>query len=132
MTERRTRQLAAVSEVLRAAHDHPTADEVHRRVRRKLPRVSLGTVYRNLEKLAARREVRVVQLTDRAARFDGMLDEHDHFLCEGCGTLTDLVRKRPARPTCSALQRAGYTVREQTVTVYGLCPRCGAKQRSVP
>lgn len=130
MMERRTRQLAAVAEVLRAAHDHPTADEVYRRVRRKLPRVSLGTVYRNLDKLAGRQEVRVVQLADRAARYDGMLEEHDHFLCEGCGALADLVRKHGARPACSALRRAGYTVRQHTVTVYGLCPQCGAKNRA--
>jgi len=130
MTERRTRQLAAVSEVLRAAHDHPTVDEVYRRVRRKLPRVSLGTVYRNLEKLAGRQEIRVVQLADRAARYDGMLEEHDHFLCEGCGALTDLVRKQAARPACAALRRKGYTVRKHTVTVYGLCPQCGAKHRT--
>ena len=48
MKERRTRQLAAVADVVNAAHDHPSAEDVHRRVRRKLPRVSLGTVYRNL------------------------------------------------------------------------------------
>ncbi|MGH3055349.1 MAG: transcriptional repressor, partial [Gaiellaceae bacterium] len=53
MRERRTRQLTAVADVVNAAHDHPSAEEVHRRVRRKLPRVSLGTVYRNLQKLSA-------------------------------------------------------------------------------
>jgi len=122
--ERRTRQLEAVYDVIRAAHDHPTADEVCARVRRKLPRVSLGTVYRNLQKLTAAQRVQVVQLRDRTARYDTKLAEHDHFLCERCGTVTDLVRRVPTRRSCVALSRAGYAVRAHALTYYGVCPRC--------
>jgi len=126
MKERRTRQLAAVADVVNAAHDHPSAEEVHRRVRRKLPRVSLGTVYRNLQKLAAQQQIRVVQLADRATRYDAMLEEHDHFVCERCGMVTDLLRKHTARATWPDLGRAGYTVRSHALTFYGVCPRCRA------
>jgi Fe2+ or Zn2+ uptake regulation protein len=128
MKERRTRQLAAVAAVVNAAADHPSAAEVHRRVRRQLPRLSLGTVYRNLQKLAAQQEIRVVQLADRAARYDGMLENHDHFMCEGCGALTDLPRKyRVARTTWPDLGRAGYAVRSHALTFYGVCPKCGVR-----
>ena len=124
MKERQTRQLRAVYNVVNAARNHPTAEEVYRRVRRRLPRVSLGTVYRNLQKLAAQRRVRVVQLADRAACYDGMVEDHDHFLCERCGAVTDLVRKDVAPPDCRTLQRAGYMVGAHTLTIYGLCPKC--------
>ena len=125
MKERRTRQLAAVAAIVNAAHDHPSAEEVHRRVRRKLPRVSLGTVYRNLQKLAVQQQIRVVQLADRASRYDGMLDEHDHFLCECCGAVSDLARTRSvARTTWPDLGRAGYAVRSHALTFYGVCPKC--------
>jgi Fe2+ or Zn2+ uptake regulation protein len=123
--ERRTRQLAAVEAVVNAAHDHPSAEEVHRRVRRKLPRVSLGTVYRNLQKLSAQQRIRVVQLADSAARYDGMLEEHDHFMCERCGAVSDLLRPRSPAPRLPALDRAGYVVRSHALTYYGVCPRCG-------
>lgn len=126
MKARRTRQLSAVADVVSAAHDHPSAEEVHRRVRHKLPRVSLGTVYRNLQKLAAQQQIRVVQLADRAARYDGMIEEHDHFMCEQCGTVSDLLRKRRGRPASPDLGRAGYVVRSHALTLYGLCPRCRA------
>ncbi len=126
MKERRTRQLAAVFEVVSAADDHPSAEEVHRRVRRKLPRVSLGTVYRNLQKLAVQQRVRVVQLADRATRYDGMLENHDHFVCEHCAGVTDLVRKTTAQPHCPELGRAGYAVRTHALTFYGTCPECRA------
>jgi len=124
MKERRTRQLAAVWEVVSAAHDHPTADDVYARVRRMLPRVSLGTVYRNLQKLVAQRRVRVVQLVDRAARYDGMMQDHDHFLCERCGAVTDVIRTEAVTPDNQVLDRAGYAVRAHALTFYGLCPAC--------
>ena len=124
MRERRTCQLSAVADVVNAAHDHPSAEEVHRRVRRKLPRVSLGTVYRNLQKLAAQQQIRVVQLADRAARYDRMLEDHDHFMCERCGAVTDLLRKHSARPSCADLGRTGYIVRSHALTFYGVCPKC--------
>ena len=129
MTGRQTRQLTAVEAVVRAAHDHPSAEEVHRRVRQTLPRVSLGTVYRNLQKLAADQRLRVVQIAGRGARYDGMLETHDHFLCDACGTVADVAVPRRARaPRSRELQRAGYLVRSQTVTLCGLCPACSRRE----
>ena len=55
MRPRRTRQLAAIEAVLKGAKDHPTAAQIHGRVGGVLPKVSLGTVYRNLEILIATR-----------------------------------------------------------------------------
>ena len=124
MKERRTRQLAAVYDVVCAARDHPTAEAVCARVRRTLPRVSLGTVYRNLQKLAGQRRLRVLHLTDRSARYDAMLDEHDHFLCDACGAVTDLTRLSAAQPDTTALGRAGYAVHTHALILYGQCPAC--------
>lgn len=126
MKERQTRQLAAVYDVVNAAHDHPTAEDVLVQVRRRIPRVSLGTVYRNLQKLSAQQRVRIVHLADRTARYDGMLEDHDHFVCEHCGDLTDLPRTRTAALDCATLRKAGYGVRTHAVTFYGVCPNCGA------
>jgi Fe2+ or Zn2+ uptake regulation protein len=121
---RQTRQLAAVHDVVAAAHDHPTAEQVCDRVRRQLPRISLGTVYRNLQKLTAQQQLRAVHLADRPTRYDGMLAAHDHFLCERCGTVADLPQTTPARPDCSGLNGSGYQVRAHALTFYGLCPNC--------
>lgn len=130
MTPRRTRQLATVHAIIRAAHDHPTAEEVCARVRRRLPRISLGTVYRNLQKLAAQRALRIVHVADRPTRYDPMVQDHDHFLCETCGKVSDLTPMAGARRGCSRLRAGGYEVRAQTVTFYGRCPQCrGAKRK---
>src|SRR5882672_7526392 len=72
-----------VLDVVRATESHPTAEWVHQMVRRRLPRVSLGTVYRNLRLLVA--EGLVNELPGPHARFDGNISEHHHFTCVACG-----------------------------------------------
>lgn len=127
MKERTTRQLVAVYDALRAA-DHPTAEELLRRVRQSLPRISLGTVYRNLEKLRSQGRIRVLHLGGGVARYDALLSDHDHFLCEGCGAVVDIdALPRAAAPAW--LGREGYLVRAARLAFHGLCPACARKQR---
>jgi Fe2+ or Zn2+ uptake regulation protein len=126
MSQRETRQLTAIFEVLRAAHDHPTADQVFRRVRDQVPRLSLGTVYRNLEKLREQGRLRVVRLASGEAHYDAMVEPHDHFVCEGCQSVLDL--DPVAAPAAERLTAAGCVVRWQTTALYGLCRACAAGQ----
>src|SRR5882724_3587546 len=76
-------------DVVRATESHPTAEWVHQMVRRRLPRVSLGTVYRNLRLLVA--EGLVNELPGPHGRFDGNVSDHHHFTCLGCGRITDVA-----------------------------------------
>jgi Fe2+ or Zn2+ uptake regulation protein len=128
MTQRTTRQLAAVYDALAASHDHPTADELFRRVRRAVPRVSLGTVYRNLDKLREQGRLRVVRLKGGQAHYDAITDAHDHFVCERCGAVLDLPSSAPA-PSASALRAAGYEVHWHTTALYGTCNGCASGRR---
>lgn len=124
--ERQTRQLEATYAVVCAAHDHPTAEQVHARVRRKLRNVSLGTIYRNLQKLAAQGRIQLVQLGPRGTRFDGMLTQHEHFVCDDCGKIIDLPASSVAVAVSHAapLERAGYGVTRQSIAFFGACPPC--------
>jgi Fe2+ or Zn2+ uptake regulation protein len=121
---RRTRQLEATYDVVQVARDHPTAEQVHARVRRRIPRISLGTVYRNLQKLASAGRIRVVELGPGSTRFDGMLEAHEHFVCEGCGGITDLPASSQTPPNPASLRRAGFAVTRHALTFYGRCPAC--------
>ncbi len=126
MKARSTRQLSATYDVLVGSADHPTADQVLERVRRAIPRISLGTVYRNLEKLREQGRMRVIRLGDGVAHFDAMTDAHDHFVCERCGAVTDLATSGAAAADAT-LQRAGYVVHWRTTAVYGLCRDCAGR-----
>jgi ferric uptake regulator family protein/rubrerythrin len=77
-----------VLDVVRATESHPIAEWIHQMVRRRLPRVSRGTVYRNLRLLVA--EGLVKELPGPHARFDGNVTEHHHFTCLGCGRITEV------------------------------------------
>jgi Fe2+ or Zn2+ uptake regulation protein len=124
MKPRRTRQLSAVEEVLRAARDHPTAFQIHQRVAETLPHVSLGTVYRNLEKLTQAGRAVVVRLEGEVTRYDGTLETHDHFVCRGCGCIVDLLDDVGPAVDTAALERAGYAVAAHSLAVFGTCPGC--------
>ena len=125
VVRRQTRQLALVLAAVQAAgKTHPTADEVFRRVRRTLPNVSLGTVYRNLQRLAGEGRIGVAHVGARVARYDPTPTPHDHFVCDACGSLEDLAAPAPTAPLRVA-RRAGHHVRAHALVLYGRCRACG-------
>src|SRR6266545_3325022 len=95
---RLTRPRRLILDVVRATDAHPTAAFVYQRVRRRLPRVSLATVHRNLRMLAA--EGFLAERADAGGmRFDGNTAPHDHFTCLACGRIYDVpARARAQRP----------------------------------
>ncbi len=128
MKQRRTRQLDATRDVLAAATDHPSAEQVLMRVRDRLPGVSLGTIYRNLDKLRGRGELQVLSVAEGCARYDATVDPHDHFVCDSCGRVIDLNRSTEL-PDADQLASRGFQIRKQSTTVYGLCAECAEAAR---
>lgn len=118
-----------VLEVVRGTDSHPTAERVHAMVRRRLPRVSLGTVYRNLRLLVA--EGLVKELAGPHARFDGNISDHHHFTCLGCGRIVDVagaLTEPHSRALCGRVAaRAGLSVSHHRIEFYGRCPDCQRK-----
>jgi Fur family peroxide stress response transcriptional regulator len=127
--KRATRQLAAVYDALEGDHSHPNADEVYRRVRRVLPRISLGTVYRNLQRLVEEGKIRMFLLGERVARYDPMVAEHDHFICQRCGRVEDILLDRDRRVNLAPLVARGFTVTAHSLAIHGLCQQCGRERR---
>lgn len=123
MKTRSTPQLAATYDILAAAGDHPTARQVYERVRDVIPQVSLGTVYRNLEKLQQEGRARVVRLDGGIAHFDAKMEPHDHLVCEHCGAVADLS-SAAGRADRAEIEARGFIVRWQTTVAYGACRAC--------
>ena len=110
--------------------DHPTADWVCRQARRRLPRISLGTVYRNLKELAEEGLIREVQAGGPSARFDGNIGRHYHIRCLGCGRVSDLPLSVSSRLEEEAGRATSYLILGHEVEVHGLCPTCRRKGAS--
>jgi Fur family peroxide stress response transcriptional regulator len=127
--KRTTRQLEQVFKALQGDHTHPFADEIYRRVHEKLPRISLATVYRNLRSLVEAGKIGTLLLDQQGARYDPEISEHDHFICERCGRVSDLFLRRARRIDLTSLAKDGYVVTKHNVTVYGMCQVCAAARR---
>ena len=115
-----------VLDVVRATQSHPTAEWVHRMVRRRRPQVSLGTVYRNLRLLVAQGLVK--ELPGPHARFDGNLSEHHHFTCVACGSISDVqgpATEPHSRALCGRVAaQSGFSVTHHRIEFYGRCLEC--------
>ena len=120
-----------VLEAVRGSDAHPTAEAVHQMVRCRLPRVSLGTVYRNLRLLVAQGLLK--ELPGPYTRFDGNLSEHHHFNCLACGRIADVagpVTERHSRALMSRVASSGgFSVTHHRIEFYGRCAACRRKGR---
>jgi len=118
---RLTRPRRIILEVVRATDVHPSASAVYAQVRRRLPRVSLGTVYRNLRRLAAEGLVQE-RAEPTGLRFDGNTAPHDHFTCVSCGRVLDVPRRGVAPPLQAPAR--GLEILSHRVEFYGRCGAC--------
>jgi Fur family peroxide stress response transcriptional regulator len=120
---RETKQRRVVYETIKQTHSHPTADWIFEKVRSKLPKVSLGTVYRNLNVLKNEGLVREIYGNDRRAHFDADTSKHAHFICSGCDQIID-VRGLKTIDWRTLKDLVGCEVDDQDVVFSGRCPAC--------
>ena len=85
-----SRQREAVLVYLRSTKSHPTAEQVYQKIREEFPKISLGTVYRNLNLLADCGEILRLNCGDGVEHFDATTTPHNHFICRRCRQVIDL------------------------------------------
>ena len=119
-----SRQRECIREYLLSTREHPTADTVYINVKKQFPNISLGTVYRNLNLLAANREILKISTPDGADRFDGKTEPHSHFFCTNCGRVLDMEMKDFPDLTTSASKTSVGVIKRFDVTFYGECNDC--------
>jgi Fur family ferric uptake transcriptional regulator len=129
---RMTKQRQVILEELRMMHDHPTADELYERVRARMPRISLGTVYRNLDMLAGAGTIRRLENTGSQMRFDGDLHDHPHVRCISCGRIVDIdAEPEPTDCDREIVAGSGFRLVKRRVEYVGICLDCDAKQKEM-
>lgn len=117
-----SRQREAILSELKGRCDHPTAAQVYEGVRKTIPNISLGTVYRNLASLVESGEIVSVSVGDGYEHFDGDNSFHLHLHCRGCGSITDVPA---AEGKIKSLSRYdGFTPETSVCVVYGKCKNC--------
>ena len=119
-----TKQRQAVLEVVRGSTEHPDAAHVFDAVKRIVPSISLGTVYRSLEALVQAGQLIQVQQPGQATRYDARLEDHAHFMCEACGEVFDVLIELPDLTGLVSAKLEGFMVKEARVEFHGTCRRC--------
>jgi Fe2+ or Zn2+ uptake regulation protein len=119
-----TRQRSAVYSYLREGRQHPTAEEVYLAVKKELPRISLATVYKNLEALVNCGLATKVAAGDGAARYDIRTDHHYHSRCLSCGGMVDLDPEAEGALPELVRVPVEFEVTRYRIEVLGFCSNC--------
>lgn len=121
---RMTTQRQILLEELSKANSHPTACELYEIVKKRLPRIGLGTVYRNLELMVNSGMIRRLELGGKQKRFDARTDPHDHVRCLVCGKMADVNFPVEKKMTEYAARKTSYKILGHNVEFLGECPAC--------
>lgn len=121
--ERNTAQKSFILNYLMSVKTHPTAETVYNEVKRKLPNISQGTVYRVLNNFKNKGEVQIIETKD-IVHFDADISDHAHFICEECGNVYDVINECSG---CNILKNRKIKVgkiNNYQIKFYGKCKKC--------
>lgn len=127
---RRSQQRERILELLKGTETHPTANWLYVRLRKDSPDLSMGTVYRNLAVLAEQGLVSRIGFGSTFDRFDANMQHHYHFICDICGTITDLDLPADESLNRRVRDASGLDARWHDIQFRGICEKCARKPKS--
>lgn len=125
---RMTQQREIILQELKKFKGHPSADELYEKVKKKLSRISLATVYRNLEILTEVGQVSKIEISGRQKRFDIEIHHHDHVYCLDCHRVDNIDLEKSTRAAIKPMDLCGYAIDGYRVEFKGVCPDCRNKK----
>jgi Fur family transcriptional regulator, ferric uptake regulator len=129
MQLRMTNQREIILRELKKSKRHLSADELYDIVKKVMPRISLATVYRNLEILSEAGLIGKLEISGRQKRFDFDVSDHDHIYCMVCHRVDNLNIERTSIDSEQLGAKAGYSITGYRVEIIGICPECQKKEK---
>lgn len=127
--ERTTKQKTLILAAVQGTKTHPTAEQVHAMITDTAPHLSLGTVYRNLNRLAELGKIRRISVINSPDRFDGDLTPHHHISCSTCGKFCDFFDVEYDQGLDRLIEeKSGFEIARHETVFYGECPECKLKK----
>ena len=127
MHMRMTSQREIILKELQNSRQHLTADELYERVKKFMPRISLATVYRNLETLSEAGIIGKLEISGRQKRFDSDVHPHDHIYCLQCHRVDNIEFDRNLVNPAAVASDKGYRITGYRVEFKGICSSCRDK-----
>jgi Fur family peroxide stress response transcriptional regulator len=109
---------------MKTMHGHPSPEEVYARVKKKVPAISLATVYKNLHLFVASGIFREVSMHHGSLRAEMNDAAHHHMVCSRCKAITDIGEKELGLVSKRDKLPGGFLVQRYAVDVIGLCAKC--------
>lgn len=126
---RNTLQRSIILEELKKTKTHPSADHFFKIVRKRLPSISFGTVYRNLNFLKDQGQISELACGKYSCRYDGNIKEHYHFTCLKCKKIFDLDKPILNNLDEKVSKELRMSVKYHRLDFYGYCRECKTKER---
>lgn len=124
LKSRLTRQRQLILDILKNDFSHPSVEKIYEKVKKKLPKISIATVYRNINFLTKMDLAREIVVPNGPSRFDGHLKDHDHFICYSCKNIYN-VPKYPLKK--EYLPNKDYQIGDFKLDLFGICATCKDK-----
>ena len=117
-----SKQRDLILNIVQGTRSHPTADWVYGEVRKELPNVSLGTVYRNLGQLVDNKSLLAINI-DGTIHYDAFLDDHQHFQCKTCNNIYDIDIS--IKDFVSQIEsKTNHKIDRCQIHLVGICEKC--------
>ena len=123
-----THQRLEIYRELAIASDHPAAETIHKRLKERMPTISLDTIYRTLTTLENHGLIRKVQTAESQARFEAEIIQHHHLICDKCKKIVDFQWKTFDESTLPDKISAWGRIQHKNVVLHGICDKCLQKK----
>ncbi|MDD6312862.1 MAG: transcriptional repressor [Firmicutes bacterium] len=127
--QRNTVQREQILNAVRMTCNHPTAEQIYSIVKQQNDKISLGTVYRNLNRLAQEGLIHRLEIPGECDRYDSITDKHYHICCTECGEFCDIDIPYRADIQAQAESVSSYKIDSHSIIFKGLCPKCQQKKK---
>lgn len=118
-----TKQRALVLQIVQAAEEHLTAEQIFLEAKKQMPSIALATIYNSLNYLCENKYIEKIGFTGQTDRYDKMFVRHDHRLCDRCGAVSDVIIDGMQE---YIKQKTGEPDLSYELTVHCLCKNCRA------
>lgn len=131
IVRRDTKQRRLVLQAVQSRSDHPTAEQIYEDVHSADPKISHGTVYRNLNFLSEDGAICHVRVPG-ADRYDLRTDFHYHMFCIKCKKVTDAPYSYKESLDEETMQQSGFDILRHRLIFEGICPECKEEVQKEP
>ena len=119
-----THQRLEIYRELAMTLDHPAAETIHKRLKKRMPTISLDTIYRTLTTLENHGLIRKVQTAESQARFEAEMMQHHHLICDKCKKIMDFQWQTFDESTLPDEISAWGRIQYKNVVLHGICDKC--------